>query len=109
MKYFSTRNNCLKVTASQAIARGLAPDGGLFVPEVMPALTQSELSSLCNLHYRGRALYIMAKFLYEFEKEELESFVNAAHGKTFTTRTWRPSLLGKAPPCWSLAWPHLRV
>ena len=39
--YKSTRNSNLKVTASEAILKGLAPDGGLFVPESIPSLDKS--------------------------------------------------------------------
>ena len=52
--YKSTRNSNLKVTASEAILKGLAPDGGLFVPEKLPVLgivygrtEGSELSGYC--------------------------------------------------------------
>ena len=50
--YKSTRNSNLKVTASEAILKGLAPDGGLFVPEKLPVLVYgrtegSELSGYC--------------------------------------------------------------
>ena len=49
--YKSTRNSNLKVTASEAILKGLAPDGGLFVPEKLPVLgksmEESELSGYC--------------------------------------------------------------
>ena len=43
--YKSTRNSNLKVTASEAILKGLAPDGGLFVPSELPKLdvTMSDL------------------------------------------------------------------
>ena len=39
--YSSTRNSEKKITASQAILKGLADDGGLFVPESIPALDVS--------------------------------------------------------------------
>ena len=97
MKYIITRDINLKVTASQAIARGLAPDGGLFVPETMPALSQSEIESLCGMDYRGRALYIMSKFLDEFDRQELESFVGAAYGDNFYHPNVAPlSMLGNS-------------
>ena len=46
--YRSTRDDSVRVTASQAILKGLAPDGGLFVPESIPSLDKSleELSKL---------------------------------------------------------------
>ena len=48
MIYKSTRDDSVKVTASQAILKGLAPDGGLFVPESIPELDKSleELSAM---------------------------------------------------------------
>ena len=45
--YKSTRNSNLKVTASEAILKGLAPDGGLFVPSELPKLRFLTLSGLC--------------------------------------------------------------
>ena len=46
--YKSTRNSNLKVTASEAILKGLAPDGGLFVPSELPKLdvTMSDLKDI---------------------------------------------------------------
>ena len=45
LMYHSTRNNDVEVTASQAILQGLAPDGGLFVPDRIPALTMPDGST----------------------------------------------------------------
>ena len=59
MLYFSTRNSKEKVTASQAISRGLAPDGGLYVPESLPQLTLNDIKALGREDYRGRALAII--------------------------------------------------
>lgn len=47
--YKSTRDDSVKVTASQAILKGLAPDGGLFVPESIPHLTRA-LKSYLRCH-----------------------------------------------------------
>ena len=49
MEYFSTRSQQDRVTAAQAIAQGLAPDGGLFLPEEFPALSQSDLEELTGM------------------------------------------------------------
>ena len=51
--YKSTRSNSEKVTASQAILKGLADDGGLFVPDSIPAL-DVELEKLAGLSYQRR-------------------------------------------------------
>ena len=59
MKYFSTRNSNEKVSASWAISHGLAPDGGLYVPESLPMLSLDDIKTLGKKDYRGRALSIM--------------------------------------------------
>lgn len=83
MKYFSTRNSKYKVSAAEAIVRGLAPDGGLFVPETIPCMDADEINSLCKMNYRGRAAHIIAKYMVEFDRSEIEGFVTAAYGKNF--------------------------
>lgn len=45
MKYFSTRNSNEKVSASWAISHGLAPDGGLYVPESLPMLSLDDIKN----------------------------------------------------------------
>ena len=62
---------------------GLAPDGGLFVPEVIPAVTMEDLAALCKKDYRGRAVDIMGRFLEEFSTEELTDFVQHAYADNY--------------------------
>jgi len=83
MEYFSTRDSSRKVTASQAIAGGLAPDGGLYVPSELPGITLDEIKELCAMDYRGRAARIIAKFMPEYSSGEIEGFVAAAYGDNF--------------------------
>lgn len=83
MRYFSTRNDQLRYTAAQAVAMGIAPDGGLFVPERIPGVSTAELSALCGMDYRARAVRIMSLFLEEFSDAELTDFVTRAYGKQF--------------------------
>ena len=83
MKYHSTRNTSEKYTASEAIARGLAPDGGLFVPDELPRVSGKEINELLSLDYRGRAVKIMSKFLKSYTAEELELYVSRAYGENF--------------------------
>jgi len=90
MKYCSTRNSDFLVTASEAISRGIAPDGGLFVPVSVPAVSAAELAELCRTDYRGRAVSIMQRYLDEFSREELEGFVAAAYGDNFDTAETAP-------------------
>ena len=81
MKYISTRNKTYSVSAAEAILTGLAPDGGLFVPEQIPRLSRADLEMLVTRDYNGRAAYVLKLFLDEFSEEELESCVRAAYAR----------------------------
>lgn len=74
MKYSSTRDFSKEYSASEAIACGLAPDGGLFVPRELPHITPLELAALAEKSYPIRAAYVMSLFLDEFSIEELEDY-----------------------------------
>ena len=72
MKYFSTRDSKQNTfTAAEVIRKGLAEDGGLFVPESIPALSFEEIELLCKTDYAHRATYILAKFLSDYTYDEL--------------------------------------
>ena len=83
MKYFSTRNDKTTYTAAQAIAMGIAPDGGLFVPEMIPQTDLETVKALCAMDYRARAKTIMKLYLDEFSDAELERFVTAAYADNY--------------------------
>lgn len=80
MQYVSTRNKTQSCTAAQAIARGLAVDGGLMTPEHIPQLPAGGLEKLCAMSYQERAVYIMGLYLDEFSSEELGRFAAKAYG-----------------------------
>ena len=84
IKYVSTRGDKEKVTASQAILRGIAPDGGLYVPETFPKLDKS-LTELKGLNYRQIAYEVMKLFLTDFTEEELKSCIDKAYDSKFDT------------------------
>ena len=67
--YKSTRSNSDKVTASQAILKGLADDGGLFVPDSIPAL-EVPLEKLADMTYQETAYEDMKLFLSDINEEE---------------------------------------
>ena len=96
MKYRSTRDNSACVSAAQAIARGISPDGGLYLPVSLPALSGARIQSLLEMDYRGRAQSILADFLDDFTAQELAYCVNAAYGKTFASEKITP--LAKISP-----------
>ncbi len=82
MKYISTRTlNSEKIESAQAIKQGLANDGGLFVPDSMPTLTESDIISLCEKNYPERAAYILSQFLTDYTYEELLSDCREAYSE----------------------------
>lgn len=87
--YKSTRTNSEPVTASWAILKGLADDGGLFVPESIPELTTS-LSELSKMSYQEVAYEVMKLFLTDFTEEELKNCINKAYDAKFDTEEIAP-------------------
>lgn len=90
MKYYSTRNSEYKVSVAEAISRGLAPDGGLFVPSVIPTMPADEIKAMCDMSYRERAAVIISKYMEEFSAEEINDFVTKAYGDNFDCREIAP-------------------
>ena len=82
--YKSTRNSDLKVTSSEAILTGLAPDGGLFVPEMIPKLDVT-LDELKGMSYQETAYCVMKQFLTDFTEEELKECIEKAYDSKFDT------------------------
>ena len=80
MQYISTRDAGARFTASQAITRGLAADGGLLTPYYIPKLPNKALDDLKDMSYQHRAVYVMKQFLEEFSVKELTDFAAAAYG-----------------------------
>mgnify|MGYP000212854084 FL=1 len=70
------------VSASQAILKGLANGGGLFVPTFIPKLDVS-LEDLSKMTYQQTAYEVMKLFLTDFTKEELENCINRAYDAKF--------------------------
>jgi len=89
LHYKSTRNSNLKVTASEAILTGLAPDGGLFVPEELPVLDVS-MDQLKDMSYQETAYAVMKQFLTDFTEEELKNCIGKAYDSKFDTEEIAP-------------------
>ncbi len=87
--YRSTRDDSVKVTASQAILKGLASDGGLFVPDSIPALDKS-LEELSKMSYKEVAYEVMKLMLDDFTEEELKDCINKAYDEKFDTEVIAP-------------------
>ena len=82
--YKSTRNAECTVTASQAILKGLADDGGLFVPVSIPKLDVT-MDELKNMNYQQTAYAVMKQFLTDFTEKELKCCINSAYDSKFDT------------------------
>lgn len=89
LMYNSTRSNNETVTASQAILKGLASDGGLFVPEKIPALDK-ELKALSEMSYQEVAYEVMKLYITDFTEEELKNCINRAYDSKFDTTEIAP-------------------
>ena len=87
--YNSTRSNGTPVKASEAILKGLSDDGGLFVPDRIPALDKS-LKELSGLTYKEVAYEVMKLFLTDFTEEELKQCINNAYDSKFDTEVIAP-------------------
>ena len=83
MKFHSTRD-AAKVGFDSAVVikQGLAADGGLFVPESIPALTADEIAAMRGAGYAERAALILGKFLTDYSPEELLADCTAAYAET---------------------------
>lgn len=83
MKYISTRGKAAPVTAAQAILRGIAPDGGLYLPETLPAVDSGFIERLCTLDYPSRAKAILTLFLGDYTETEISECVESAYSDSF--------------------------
>lgn len=87
--YSSTRNAGETATASQAILKGLAENGGLFVPNTIPALDVT-LEELAKMSYQEVAYAVMSKMLTDFTEEELKYCIHSAYDSKFDTTQIAP-------------------
>ncbi len=86
MKYFSTRNKNLNFSFKDVFLRGLAPDGGLFIPQKLKIYNSSELKELSNLKYTDLATEIISNFCAsDIEKSKLKALIEKAY-KSFDSK-----------------------
>ena len=89
LSYQSTRGGEKNVTASQAILKGLACDGGLFMPTEIPKLDMA-MSQLAGMTYQETAYEVMKLFLTDFTEEELKYCISHAYDEKFDTEVIAP-------------------
>ena len=79
MQYYSTKNRDLRVGLKEAILKGLAPDGGLFMPVHIPVISRSELESMKGKSLTEISLMLSGRlFGDEVPEDELEKIVREA-------------------------------
>jgi len=80
MQYTSTRNNLDHFSFKNVFLKGLADDGGLFVPKSIKPFSKDELNKLSKLNYKGLAVEIILPFIGDFmTKEDLISAVSKSY------------------------------
>jgi threonine synthase len=81
MRYVSTRGGAKPLPFTEILLEGLAPDGGLFVPEEFPKLSDSELAAMRGMSYPELAFAILAKFVDDIPSDDLKRLVDRTYTK----------------------------
>jgi threonine synthase len=87
--YKSTRGEGGLLTASEAILKGIAADGGLYIPTEIPKL-ELPLEKMIDMDYRSLAYYVMKDFLQDFSEAEIREFIDKAYDDKFDTTEIAP-------------------
>ncbi len=92
MKYTSTRNSKLAVSASFAIANGISAEGGLYVPDRIPEVGEDWIRRLCKQEYPDRAAAVLSKYLTDYTRQEIADAVSEAYGNGTFEDDWAAPL-----------------
>jgi len=87
--YQSTRGDKKRVLSAEAIIKGIADDGGLFVPETIPQASK-DLYKVKSTEYKELAFLIMKKFFTDYHQDELKDCINRAYDNKFDTEIIAP-------------------
>ncbi len=90
MNYKSTRDSSVCVKSSEAIVKGLSYEGGLFLPESIPAVDIDFTASLAPLSYKERAKKVLSLFLTDFTEDEIDYCVSGAYDTNFSSEKVAP-------------------
>ena len=80
MKFVSTRGG-ESVTGAEAIIKGIASDGGLFVPESFPKISDEEMQAMLEMDYSERVAAVLCKLFDWLDKEELLTALQEAYSR----------------------------
>jgi len=79
MKYISTRGNSPAQTFSEILLGGLAPDGGLYLPESYPTFSEIDLAAMRSMNYRELAFAILSRFADDIPAQDLRDIINRTY------------------------------
>ena len=85
MRYISTRGRAEPQAFCDILLGGLAPDGGLYLPETYPTVSPAELAEWRALPYAELAFRILSKFVDDIPADDLKALC----AKTYTAQTYR--------------------
>ena len=85
MHYISTRGHAVPQTFCDILLGGLAPDGGLYLPQHYPQISDAELTAWRKLSYADLAYEVLSRFITDIPPNDLRTLVN----KTYTAQTFR--------------------
>ena len=84
MKYISTRGQSPAQSFSEILLGGLAPDGGLYLPESYPQLTDADLTAMRAMNYRELAFAVLSRFATDIPAADLKALID----KTYTSTVY---------------------
>ena len=84
MNYLSTRGQSPKLPFLQILLGGLAPDGGLYLPERYPQFSGAELEFMRDMDYRQLAFTLLSRLIDDIEPDDLRALID----QTYTTQTY---------------------
>tara|TARA_Y100000590_G_scaffold468240_1_gene650272 strand:- start:22544 stop:23935 length:1392 start_codon:yes stop_codon:yes gene_type:complete len=90
MFYISTRDSSKKYSFQEILLKGLAPDGGLYIPETIPKLSDEDLIDILDMDYQSMAFSIIQKFIgSDFSEYVLQNMISEAYS-SFTDKRITP-------------------
>ena len=81
MKYISTRGQSKPLSFSEILLGGLAPDGGLYLPESYPQFSAQDLNNMRSMSYAELAFHIISKFVDDIPQDDLKIIINKTYTK----------------------------
>ena len=86
IRYIDTRGNTHDpLTFSEALLKGMASGGGLFVPEQLPSMTLDEIVALAKMPYAERAAFVYKRFGVDFDDEQVDELMRRSYNENFDT------------------------